>query len=1110
MKTMFLTSAALLLAMAISTSSADTPSDQNLRSFTALEGPFVNSIGMQMLPVPAGSFRMGSQDGDFDEKPVHNVTISQPFYVSKYEVTNAQYEQFDADHEQLDHRGFSHQPDEAVIFVSWHDANEFCQWLSQKEGLPYRLPTEAEWEYACRAGTTTPFHTGDNCECDKNQQETWGPEPLSLSVGSGSPNAWGLYDMHGNVEEWCHDWYGSYQPEDQVDPLGYIDGDFKVARGGSHSTETYYCRSANRTGTLPKDKQWITGFRVIIAPLPNTVPLPVPPPRLYQTDVSQQIPPDIDHGPDPNLPYYKGPRTYVRIPSGSNGPLFSRHNHDPALIDCPNGDLLAIWYSTRREPGRELCVAASRLRYGLDEWEQASPFWDAPDRNDHCPAMWVDETAKIYHFAGLADAATWGALAVVLRTSTDNAVTWSKARLIVPTHDKRHMPVESVFRTTWGSILLPCDANPGTAIWLSDDDGQTWYDPGGTIAGIHAGVVELTDMSLLAFGRGDNIDDRMPRSISDDMGKTWTYSPSEFPPISGGQRVVLRRLKEGPILSVSFTSRSGMVINGQEVYGMFAAISYNQGRTWPIKKLITAGGPPQRLDGGGNTGEFIMDDTHAEPRGYLAATQTPDRVIHLISSALHYEFNLEWLTGRSRIIDDFELYSDTDDLLQVWSDGRTNQTGMNIELDKLGRKDTNSMRCAFNTNSPPHYAEASLSFDSPRNCTLNNSAALELWFRGEGVDPDTLDHRMYITVEDAGGNAQTIEHASLNALLTEQWTAWNIDLQQLADAGLDLRKITKFTIGLAGNGRSGAVHFDDIRLFPPRCLNQLSSPADFNNDCIVNSVDFATFALDWLDTDHTLPAESPDPNALLLWYRFDENEGDTLTDSSANQRHGRIIGATDWQPNGYHDGCLSFQDDTAVEVPTDVLASIDKQITFCVWLNGGIETLGRNNTIFETGDGQTYLRADVPDASGHTVYWRAGNDSDDLLYWTGADSIDWLDNWNHYAFVKDAEEGVMRIYCNGALVAEKTNAFTSLEPVRNTTFDIGAIISHSNDYIGKMDDFKIYNYALTTQEIAGAASGGGPLYIPLKSPANICEDGKIDLKDFALFAADWLKTGIWP
>ena len=133
------------------------------------------------------------------------------------------------------------------------------------------------------------------------------------------------------------------------------------------------------------------------------------------------------------------------------------------------------------------------------------------------------------------------------------------------------------------------------------------------------------------------------------MADTWTYSASEFPPLSGGQRLVLRRLQEGPILFISFTDRKkGMTIpdakgKKHRVFGMFAALSFDEGKTWPCKRLITAGGVDKKLDGGGNTGRFTMDQTHAEPGGYLAATQTPNGLIHLISSKLYYVFNLAWL-----------------------------------------------------------------------------------------------------------------------------------------------------------------------------------------------------------------------------------------------------------------------------------------------------------------------------------------------------------------------------------------------------------------------------------------------------------------------------------
>ena len=632
---------------------------------------FVNSIGMKLVRIEPGSFVMGqAQGGDWDERPLHKVTITKSFFMSGTEVANAQYEQFDPDHNKLRGKlGFSNLDDEAVVFVSWDDAVNFCKWLSEKEGKTYRLPTEAEWEYACRAGTATAYHTGDELpkEYHKNQQQTWDPKPVSLKVAATPPNPWGLYDMHGNVEEWCRDWYGPYEPADQSDQVGRSTGDFKVTRGGSHSTDVQYLRSANRLGTLPQDKSWLIGFRVVQAELPKTEPLPPVPIRLNRQNVKQDVPADLAKGPDPEKPYFKGPIEYVKVPPGSEGPMFSKHNHDPALVNCPNGDLLAIWYSCRTESGRELAILAARLRYGSNEWEPASVFWDAPDRNDHAPAMWYDGQKTIYHFNGLSVGATWGPMALIMRTSADSGATWSQAALVAPEHVTRHQPVQSVFRTHQGFVILPCDAvtggSGGTAIHISRDNGVTWRDPGqgqpsptfeagatgAWIAGIHAGVTQLRDGRLLALGRGDNIAASMPMSISDDMGQNWTYSASPFQPIGAGQRLILRRLNEGPILFISFADRKqGMPITdstGAEhrIYGMFAALSFDEGRTWPVKRLITAGGQPREIDGGGNTGRFIMDDTHAEPAGYLAATQTPDNVIHLITSKQHYMFNLAWL-----------------------------------------------------------------------------------------------------------------------------------------------------------------------------------------------------------------------------------------------------------------------------------------------------------------------------------------------------------------------------------------------------------------------------------------------------------------------------------
>ena len=654
---------------------------------------FTNSIGIGLVRIEPGRFAMGQEKGgDWDERPVHEVTIGHPFLMGVTEVTNAQYERFDADHKRYrGERRLSVEDDEAVVFVSWHEAVAFCAWLSEREGKPYRLPTEAEWEYACRAGTTTAFHAGDELPEAFHKRQKTGSRPLrvSLAVGMTPANAWGLRDMHGNVEEWCRDWYGPYEEggaENRDSPCSETREDsprfpdFKVTRGGSHNTEVQYLRSANRMGTLPEDKHWLIGFRVVQGEPPETAPLPHSAPPLWAQDVNQtrcgenrDSPCSETREDSPRFPYFEGPIPYVKIPPRSVGPMFSAHNHCPAIAACPNGDLLAIWYSTIREPGRELAIVAARLRRGNDEWDAAAPFWDAPDRNDHASDVWWDGENTLFHFNGLGTDGTWAKLALILRRSTDNGQTWSKARLIDPEHRLRNMPIAGLIQTARGDLVLPCDAvtggSGGSAVNISADGGRTWVDPGEGerppkfeagetgpwIAGIHAGVVELADGRLMAFGRGDDIDDRMPMSVSADAGRTWTYSTSEFPPIGGGQRLAVLRLREGPILFVSFTDTSGnrgesagITIRDaagvdRHVYGMFATLSLDDGETWPVKRLITPGGQARDMNGGGNTGPFVMDATHAEPRGYLAATQTPDGVIHLISSLQHYRFNLAWL-----------------------------------------------------------------------------------------------------------------------------------------------------------------------------------------------------------------------------------------------------------------------------------------------------------------------------------------------------------------------------------------------------------------------------------------------------------------------------------
>jgi formylglycine-generating enzyme required for sulfatase activity len=326
-----------------------------------------NSIGMELVKIPAGEFLMGSPDSDHDanadEKPQHLVRIIKPVFLGKYEVTVGQFRQFieatgyktegeqngqgstgldlgtgkvetkpeynwrywlreDAQHPS----GFQQTDEHPAVCVSWNDAQEFCKWLREKEGTEYRLPTEAEWEYACRAGTTSRFYNGDDEDmlqevaniADASLQEHWVwrtpdppfPEgmhlppyakpwndgyPFTAVVGRFKPNAFGLYDMLGNVGEWCSDWYDPdyYKQSPRDDPQGPSSGPLidisdrlpgapprtlRVIRGGVWLDPASGCRSADRYTHRrhPIDSAADIGFRVVRAAEVTSEPAPRP------------------------------------------------------------------------------------------------------------------------------------------------------------------------------------------------------------------------------------------------------------------------------------------------------------------------------------------------------------------------------------------------------------------------------------------------------------------------------------------------------------------------------------------------------------------------------------------------------------------------------------------------------------------------------------------------------------------------------------------------------------------------------------------------------------------------------------------------------------------
>jgi formylglycine-generating enzyme required for sulfatase activity len=236
-----------------------------------------NSIGMKLVLIPKGTFMMGSpesEEGRKENETQHEVTISKDYYLGVTEVTQAQYEKVIGKNPSYYQGAIvgNENADLPVEQVSWDDAVEFCKKLSElpeekKAGRVYRLPTEAQWEYACRAGSKTAYSFDD--EEGLLPEHGWFKRNSSNrthTVGLLEPNAWGLYDMHGNVWEWCSDWYGDYPKGALSDPTGPKEGSFRVYRGGSCYFGAANCRSGIRFRNNPSDRLINVGFRLALSP----------------------------------------------------------------------------------------------------------------------------------------------------------------------------------------------------------------------------------------------------------------------------------------------------------------------------------------------------------------------------------------------------------------------------------------------------------------------------------------------------------------------------------------------------------------------------------------------------------------------------------------------------------------------------------------------------------------------------------------------------------------------------------------------------------------------------------------------------------------------------
>jgi len=606
------------------------------------------------LSIPAGTFIMGAdatplpatvtqnfgvmstrpEHGDYDELPAHSVRITNAFRISITQVSPAEFQQFNP----------TYVPGEATpayaAGVSYDQAVTYCAWLTRKTGKPWRLPTEAEWEYVARAGGKSIFGASDTM-----------PKP-------DVPNPWGIMNMGIGRPEWVADWYAPYQPGAQVNPVGAASGYTRSVRGGGldfrhtatkttpdlnvPATAPFFARAANRASMPPAyaPKEGNIGFRVVQAAPVTTKPTPSQH-FFFETAVKQQALRDNASltGPNPSKPWY---HTHEISPNlqgkGMPGvgwnlglaPGLGINYHNSAIQILPNGDAIAAYYNTPdREDDPDQTILIMRRRAGSEEWDMPEPYPQFADAALAAPIFWNDPThpGKIWMFWGFPRLI--GAGPFCYATSNDNGATWSQ--VIFPYFPHKigryvSQPINSIVRAADGTIYLPTDSTGRDAdgngsvsvVWASKDEGKTWYDTGGRTAGRHTTIALAKNGDLLGYGgKNSNIEGRMPLARSTDGGKTWTKSKTPFDQLLSGERPSVIRLASGRLFFVADSNPT----NEKHIHkdGAYVALSDDDGESWLIKKL-----PADILT-----------------VGYTTATQGPDGLIHVITSKNKPDYEIE-------------------------------------------------------------------------------------------------------------------------------------------------------------------------------------------------------------------------------------------------------------------------------------------------------------------------------------------------------------------------------------------------------------------------------------------------------------------------------------
>ncbi len=548
-----------------------------------------DNVPLELVWIPAGTFLMGQNANEQDaypnkETPQHPVTLSQGFWMGKYEVTQAQWRALMGTAPWSNREYVNENPNSPAVYVSWDDAQTFVSELTRHTGKPFRLPTEAEWEYACRAGTTTRFYWGDDPTYEDINRAAWWRgnalitgEQHARPVGMKPPNPWGLYDMSGNVSEWCQDWHWFYFDGPAIDPTGPSFAAHRVLRGGDWMAVGGRCRSSRRHHDEPSAAHSTIGFRVVSGPAPQNAPgTPV------FTDV---------------------------FVAGSDGVDTYRI---PGMILAPDNSLLAFC-EARKKSQEDASPTDMVLRRSVDGGRTWLPMQVLVEgKGDEalmnpCPVL--DRSSNtILLVCMIANQKGPNRNRILLLTSEDNGQTWSAPADIedrIANWDDSFVPGPGIgIQMQNGRLVIPgytgrvddeTDEFFHSRVLYSDDNGKNWI-LGDTVGELtdESQVVELTDGTLMLNMRGNMGKSCRGVAISEDGGQTWSKirwdrTLNECPCQAGFIRYSTGEQDGKNRLLFANPDNAGEYFNVVERTRMTARVSYDEGKTWPVKRLIHAG-----------------------------------------------------------------------------------------------------------------------------------------------------------------------------------------------------------------------------------------------------------------------------------------------------------------------------------------------------------------------------------------------------------------------------------------------------------------------------------------------------------------------------------------